>query len=124
MNPTRLLSHALLFLFRVLCFPLRAGSTGEDNVDDSTPQFSPQVQIPPPTREQEESDGLHLGVCSSESTVGNRTERVLITRADIRATNAAIRLRRVPVGFYVAVKTENRTQRTSSKPASVSKDVV
>ena len=42
----------------------------------------------------------------------------------IRVKDIAIRLKHIPVGFYVAVESENVTQRTSNKPASVSKDVV
>lgn len=42
----------------------------------------------------------------------------------IRGTDIAIRLRRIPVGFYVVVESDNVTQRTSNKPASVGKDVV
>lgn len=44
--------------------------------------------------------------------------------SDIRATDFAIRLRRIPVGFYISVKTENGTKQTSTKPASVGKDMV
>ncbi|KAF8555652.1 hypothetical protein OG21DRAFT_832257 [Imleria badia] len=84
---------------------------------DSAPQFSSRVQIPHPTREHDASDGLHLG-----ETVGNKIERVSITR--VRATDVAIRLRRIPVGFYVAVTTERGTRRTLNKPASVCKDVM
>ena len=137
MSPTMSLSRALSFLWGVLCFPFLAH---EDNLGDSTPQPSPQVQVPHPTQEREGSDRLVLGEDSdsSESIVGNKTECVLITRkfvprtsrrtltsgTDICATGVASRLRRIPVGFYVVVKTENEIKRTSNKPASVGKDVV
>jgi hypothetical protein len=81
MDATAFLSRALLFLWRVLCFPFRAAFTREDNLgDSSTPQFSPQVPIPHLPREGEGSDGLVLGECPPESTVGNKTECILITR--------------------------------------------
>jgi hypothetical protein len=51
-------------------------------------------------------------------------ERSLISGTDIRATGVARRLRRIPVGFYVVIKTENGIKRTSIKPASAGKDVV
>ena len=42
----------------------------------------------------------------------------------IRVKDVAIRLRRIPVGFYVAVESGGVTRRTLNKPASVGKDVV
>lgn len=41
-----------------------------------------------------------------------------------RATNVAIRLRRIPVGFYVAVKTEIGIKQTLNKPALVGGDII
>jgi hypothetical protein len=73
MNPTR-------YLPRALFFPLQAGFMGENDLGGSTPQFSSQMQILHPTRDREGSDGLNLEERSSESTVTNKTERVLITR--------------------------------------------
>lgn len=43
---------------------------------------------------------------------------------DMRATGVARRLRRIPVGFYVVVKTKNGMKRTSNKPPSAGKDIV
>jgi hypothetical protein len=83
MDPTTFLSRALLFLWRLLCFPFR---TREDNLGGSPPQLSPQVQMPHPTRQGEGSDELVVGEYSSESAVGNTTECVLITRK-FRTTN-------------------------------------
>jgi len=96
----------------------------QNNLGGSTPQSSPQVQVPHPTQEREGSDRLVLGEDSdsSESMAGNKTECVQITH--ICATGIAPRLRRIPVGFYVVIKTENEIKRTSNKPASVSNDVV
>ena len=48
----------------------------------------------------------------------------MISGIDICVTNVTIKLRRIPVGFYVAVKTEIGTGRTSNKPASVHKDLI
>ena len=87
MNPARFLSRALLFLWRVLCFPFRVAFTREDNLGDSTPQFSP---IPHPTRQGEGSDGLVLEEYSSESTVANQIECALITRNSVPRTSGAI----------------------------------
>lgn len=42
----------------------------------------------------------------------------------IRINDVAIGLRRIPVGFYVAVESGEVTQRTSHKPALVGKDVI
>ena len=41
-----------------------------------------------------------------------------------RVNDVGIRLRRIPVGFYVAVESGDVTQRTSNKPALVGRDVV
>ena len=67
MNPTR-------FPF----FPFQAGFMGEDHLGGPTPQISRQMQILHPTREREGSDGPNLEERSSESTVTNKTECVLI----------------------------------------------
>ena len=50
--------------------------------------------------------------------------RSLISGTDIRATDVVKLLRRIPVGFYAAVKTDKGIKRTSIKPVSVGKDVV
>ena len=73
MNPTRFLSRALFF-------PFQAGFMGEDDLGCPTPQVqvSRQIQILHPTREREGSDGPNLEERSSESTVTNKTECVLI----------------------------------------------
>jgi tetratricopeptide (TPR) repeat protein len=114
--------HPTKFLSRFLFFPFQVGFMGDDGLGGSTPQFSPQIQIPPPTQEREGSDGLDLQEYLSDSMVGNKTECITITH--IRVTDIAIRLRRIPVGFYAAVKTENGIKRTSNKLVSVGKDVV
>lgn len=67
-NPTK-------FLSRALSFPFQVGFMGDDDLGGPTPQFSPQTQIPHPTRERGGSD---LEQRSSESMVTNKTERVLI----------------------------------------------
>ncbi|KAH0834618.1 hypothetical protein J3R83DRAFT_10105 [Lanmaoa asiatica] len=99
---------------------------GEDDSSSSTPHLSLQMQLPYCIPKRGRSDELDLERYSSESTVGNtvgnNAARVLITR--IRATDVAIKLRRIPIGFYVAVKSENGTKRTSNKPVSVDKVVV
>ena len=87
MNPAGFLSRALLFLRRVLCFSFLVAVTHEDNLDDSTTQFSPREQIPHPAQERDGSDRLVLGEGSSESTVGNKTECIRITRK-FRAMNS------------------------------------
>ena len=70
-KPTRFPSRALFFPFHVR-------SVEEEDLGDSTPQFSPRMQILH-TREQG-SDGLDLEEQSSESTAVNKIECVLITR--------------------------------------------
>jgi hypothetical protein len=52
----------------------------ENDSVGSTPQFSPQLQIPHHIQTREGSDGLDLEEHSSESTVANKTDCVLITR--------------------------------------------
>lgn len=80
MNPTRLLSRALLSLSRVLCFPFLVRPTGEDNLGGSTPQYNSQVQVLHSARVPVGSGGPDVEEYSSESTVGNKPECVLITR--------------------------------------------
>lgn len=53
-----------------------------------------------------------------------KIEQTLICGIGIRATDVTIKLRRIPVGFYVAVKSKNVTKRTSNRPVSVGKDVI
>jgi hypothetical protein len=72
--------HPTKFLSRFLFFPFQVGFMGDDGLGGSTPQFSPQIQIPPPTQEREGSDGLDLQEYLSDSMVGNKTECITITR--------------------------------------------
>ena len=73
MSPTK-------FNFRALFFPFQVAFRGEDDLGGSTPQLGPQMQIRPPTREREGSNALGLEEHSSESTVANKIEWVLIIR--------------------------------------------
>ena len=66
MNPTRFLSRAIFFPFQV-------GFMGEGG---STPQMRTQH----PAQDPGGSNGLDLEGRSSESTVGNKTEYIIITR--------------------------------------------
>ena len=86
------LMHPIKFLFRSLFFPFQVGFMGDDDSGGSTPQNGPQMQIPHPqaTRERGGSDGLVMQEYSSDSTVGNKTECIKITRK-FRATNLSDR---------------------------------
>lgn len=66
MNPTR-------FLYRALLSPFLAGFVDEDNLGP--------IQFPHSTSvEQEGSDELEPETYSTESTVGSKTEYIVITR--------------------------------------------
>ena len=74
------LMNSIRFFTRALSFPFQVGFMGEDDLGGSTPQFSPQMQTPHPTRDPEGSDELDLEEYSSELTDGNETGCITITR--------------------------------------------
>ncbi|KAF8551947.1 hypothetical protein OG21DRAFT_211197 [Imleria badia] len=106
------------FLLRALFLPFLFGFMGEDNLGGTTLQSSSQMQLQHCAKSSDELDLEY----SSESTVVNNTECILISR--IRATNVAVDMRHIPVWFYVAVGSGSVIKRTSNEPVSAGGDMV
>ncbi|KAG9312045.1 hypothetical protein JVU11DRAFT_7324 [Chiua virens] len=90
---------------------------GQDCLRCLISQFIPLLQ---PSRRRKDLELENSDVLvSNESTVANTAQDVSIIRIRL-----STRSTRVPVGLHVAVEGGNRTQRTSQKPVSGTKDIV